>query len=148
MNNVLEHVPDPAKEFANIKRLLAKNGEAIIGVPNINGLLFKIFKNKWAELDLPRHLFLFNEKTLKNYATRNSLKISHVRYNCVPFEFTGSIFYFLNKFRKPKKLAQSIIANYRFINVLFLPLCHIFSLLRIGGRIEITFKHVNAKRVA
>ena len=138
MNNVLEHVPDPDATFEHIARLLNRDGEAIIGVPNGNSLLFKLFKRNWAELDLPRHLFLFTEKNLREYAKKHSLEVRKVRYNSVPFEFTGSIFYTLNKH---KKLSHSFLVNNFFINALFLPSCHLLNLFKRGSRIEITLAH-------
>ncbi len=135
MNNVLEHVPDPDSTFAQIKRLLKKNGTVIIGVPSKRSLLFKIFKTCWAELDLPRHLFLFDEKTLTKYAKKHEFKVVKVRYNSVPFEFTGSIFYMMDS---KKKLAESFLVHNTLLNLFFLPLCHLLNLFKSGSRIEIT----------
>lgn len=143
MNNVLEHVPDPDTILKNIKRLLKPEGVAIIGVPNDTSLLFKLFKNKWSELDLPRHLFLFNKNVLEKYAEKNGLVVARTRYNSVPFEFTGTLFYILNIIRKPKPLEKSFIARNKFVNLLFLPLCHLFALLHISSRIEVTLIHAN-----
>lgn len=140
MNNVLEHVPNPDETFAHIKRLLEKNGTAIIGVPNGKSLLFRIFKTNWAELDLPRHLFLFEEKNLKQYARKHKLAVKKVRYNSVPFEFTGTLFYLLDK---TKPLAKSFLVHNSFLNLLFLPLAHLFILLKMGSRIEIILEHAS-----
>ncbi len=138
MNNVLEHVSDPDNYFKHIQKILKPSGVAIIGVPNINGILFKIFRQNWAELDLPRHLYHFNRQTLKQYCRKNKLALTKTRYNSVPFEFTGSIFYFLNSFRKNRKpLSESRMNKSKVFALLMLPFCHIISWLRTGGRIEV-----------
>jgi SAM-dependent methyltransferase len=138
MNNVLEHVSDPDSYFKHIQKILKPEGVAIIGVPNINSLLFKIFRQNWAELDLPRHLYHFNKQTLKQYCRKNKLALTKTRYNSVPFEFTGSIFYFLNSFRKNRKtLSESWMNKSKVFALLMLPFCHILSWLRMGGRIEV-----------
>lgn len=138
MNNVLEHVSDPDSYFKHIHKILKPGGVAIIGVPNINGLLFKIFRQNWAELDLPRHLYHFNKKTLTQYCRKHKLTAIKTRYNSVPFEFAGSIFYLLNSFRKNKKpLSESYLNKSRIFAILMLPFCHILSWLRTGGRIEV-----------
>lgn len=141
MNNVLEHVDDPNESFEHIKRLLKKDGRAIIGVPNIDGLMFKIFNTYWAELDLPRHLYQFNRKTLTKYAKKHGLKVTKVRYNSVPFEITGSLSYFFNRKGDRRPLGNSKIAGSRLLYWAVFPICHLLILLRMGGRIEVTLTH-------
>jgi len=136
-NNVLEHVGDPYAYLSEIQRMLKINGTAIIAFPNINRILFKIFKKNWAELDLPRHMYFFNEKTFKQYCRKYNLKVIKVRYNSIPFGIMGSIFYFINSFRINRKdLSESFIVNNRIINLLFLPLCHILNIFKSGDRLE------------
>ncbi|RMD58163.1 class I SAM-dependent methyltransferase [Candidatus Woesearchaeota archaeon] len=138
INNTLEHVENPDYTIKKISEWLKRGGKTIIGVPNINSLLFKIFGTYWSELDLPRHLYHFNSKTLKRYCAKHGLKIIKIRYNSVPFEITGSLAYLASALsKKPKPLSKSKIASNRALYYLSFPICHILSLLKIGGRLEI-----------
>ncbi len=140
MNNVLEHVPNPVNDLKIIRKLLKADGTAIIAVPNVNSVFFKIFGRYWAELDAPRHLFHFNRKTLEATMKKAGLKVIKVRYNCVPFEITGSKFYILNSWRTNKKpLSKSWLANTK-LNYLLLPVCHLMNLFHLGGRMEFYVK--------
>jgi len=80
MYNVLEHLHDPAEMLREARRILKKEGFLIIQVPNIDSLQFKLFKNKWIAIDVPRHLYYFNPDMIKSYLTKQGfemIKIDH-----------------------------------------------------------------------
>ena len=62
----------PRLYFKFIQQHLSKSGIAIICVPNINGLIYKIDKNC---LELPIHLFHFEKNTLLKYSNLYNLKL-------------------------------------------------------------------------
>jgi SAM-dependent methyltransferase len=64
MWHVLEHVTDLNKRILQIKNLLKKNGVIVIAVPNINSPDFKFYKQYWAGLDVPRHLYHFSKESI------------------------------------------------------------------------------------
>ena len=72
LNWSLEHVHSPKKYFEFIEKYLSENGIAIICVPNINGLLYRLSPSA---LELPVHLFHFDINSLKNYATKFNLNV-------------------------------------------------------------------------
>ena len=63
--HVIEHLDDPRRVLALIRTKLKVGGELIIGTPNENSLVSRIFKQYWYNLDCPRHLYLFSPKTLR-----------------------------------------------------------------------------------
>lgn len=65
MSHVLEHVDDPLATCRTVRSLLKPDGHFLIRVPNIRGLLPKIFAlQDWYNLDVPRHLWHFSPSTL------------------------------------------------------------------------------------
>ena len=46
--------------------LLDKNGFLVIALPNINSFDSKYYKEKWAALDVPRHLWHFTKKGIES----------------------------------------------------------------------------------
>lgn len=72
LNWSLEHVHSPKKYFQFIENSLSENGIAIICVPNINGLLYRISP---CALELPVHLFHFDIDSLQNYAIKFNLAV-------------------------------------------------------------------------
>ncbi|TSC52046.1 MAG: methyltransferase type 11 [Parcubacteria group bacterium LiPW_41] len=70
LNQVLEHVPGPSAVLVECFRILKDDGILIIAVPNFDSLGEKVFEENWYHLDLPRHLFHFNKKTLNKMLER------------------------------------------------------------------------------
>ncbi len=71
----LEHVIDPLKYLQKATSLLNKNGLIFIEYPRFGSLESKILGKYWLQRDIPRHLFHFSEKGLKNIASQVNLKV-------------------------------------------------------------------------
>ena len=63
-SHVIEHLLDPVQNLKQYNDLLRPGGKIIIATPNINSLASSWFKKSWYPLEPPRHLYLFNKKTL------------------------------------------------------------------------------------
>ena len=75
MFHLLEHV-SPAKTYLDAARkLLANNGDLVIQVPNSNSFQARIFKEKWAGYDAPRHLINYSSETLCHTLLRNGFRV-------------------------------------------------------------------------
>lgn len=72
MNWSLEHVHSPARYFQYIKDHLEEGGQAVIAVPNYEGLLYKLAPDS---VELPIHLYHFRPSDIENYAHKFGLQI-------------------------------------------------------------------------
>ncbi len=63
--NVLEHLPDPARELRLALDFLRPGGELQLNVPNFACGLARHFRAHWFTLDCPRHLYHFTPDTLQ-----------------------------------------------------------------------------------
>lgn len=139
INHVLEHVNNPAETMMELYRILNKGGYLVIGVPITNSLAFKVFGKYWAQIDTPRHLFLFSTNNLKKYAENAGFEVDFIRYNSTPsYQFINSLIYLLEK-RKGKKFHRAKINNL-FLNLLLLPIAIILNLFKYGDQCEIILK--------
>ncbi|WP_434127494.1 methyltransferase domain-containing protein, partial [Enterococcus faecium] len=64
LSHSLEHFPDLNEIFQDIFYLLKNDGSVLIAVPNSSGWQAKLFGMNWLQLDVPRHLFHFDPKSL------------------------------------------------------------------------------------
>ena len=62
--HVLEHLSELHSTMVAIRGLLKKDGVVIIAVPDTNSVPARFFGKWWFHLDVPRHLYHFQEKSL------------------------------------------------------------------------------------
>ena len=65
MWHTLEHFRDIKSTLTSLERLLAPKGRLIIAVPDNGSLQARLFGAKWLHLDVPRHLYHFDNLTLR-----------------------------------------------------------------------------------
>lgn len=73
--HVLEHVEEPTILFKQISKLLKPKGILILQVPNTDSLGFRFGQKYWFHLDSPRHLILYNPKSVAVLCHRTGFKI-------------------------------------------------------------------------
>ncbi|MBN2149101.1 MAG: class I SAM-dependent methyltransferase [Anaerolineales bacterium] len=79
MWDVLEHVHDPMGHLEHISRLLKPSGRFVVTLPNPEGLDLVVFKDLWAGLDFPRHLYVYPRKTLKAMISKAGMEVTSAR---------------------------------------------------------------------
>src|SRR5690606_40710716 len=62
---VLEHVHELKQTLELLLQKLKKRGTLFIAVPNYNSYDSKHYKENWAALDIPRHLYHFTHQTME-----------------------------------------------------------------------------------
>lgn len=75
MWHVLEHVNNLHKRLETIKKMLKKGGIAFIAVPNILSHDAQYYKEYWAGLDVPRHLYHFSSQSMENILSMHQLSV-------------------------------------------------------------------------
>src|SRR5690606_11561895 len=76
--HVLEHVHDLNYILELLITKLKKRGALFIAVPNVNSLDSQLYKEEWASLDVPRHLYHFSPQTMEILAKNYNLKIKKI----------------------------------------------------------------------
>lgn len=81
MHHVLEHVPDPLSVLQAVARLLAPDGYALVRVPTVSSRAWDELRERWPQLDPPRHLAVPSLDGLREVARRAGLRVDEVVYD-------------------------------------------------------------------
>jgi 2-polyprenyl-3-methyl-5-hydroxy-6-metoxy-1,4-benzoquinol methylase len=86
----LEHIPNPLETFESIHRLLNKGGITLIRIPVAGSYAWRKYNTLWAQLDAPRHLFIFSVYAIKMLAEKNNLRLEEIFFDSTIFQITAS----------------------------------------------------------
>jgi len=75
---VFEHLPNPVETLLELRRILKSSGRILMVLQNIDSLNYRLFRDKWFHLDVPRHLFSFSPKTLSLICSKAGLTIEKI----------------------------------------------------------------------
>lgn len=103
VSHVVEHVPNPQDFFAELSRVLKKNGTLIIKTPNSNALGRALFNTNWFPNEVPRHLYLFSEVNLKQLGQKHHLEIVEITTRTSAKFILNSIDYVMENKGTPSK---------------------------------------------
>lgn len=85
-----EHVADPLATLCAAAAHLDEAGRILIRIPVASSYAFDRYKENWVQLDAPRHVNLFTEKSLQLLCRRAGLDIVRSFYDSTAFQFWGS----------------------------------------------------------
>lgn len=73
--HVLEHVHALNDTFKQLTNLLQADGVILVAVPNSDSHDAQTYKENWAAYDVPRHLYHFNQATMKRLFKKHKLDL-------------------------------------------------------------------------
>ncbi|MCD9187107.1 MAG: class I SAM-dependent methyltransferase [Pyrinomonadaceae bacterium] len=92
LHHSFEHLPDPLETLREIHRLLADEKFCLLRIPVAN-YAWKKYGINWVQLDAPRHLFLYTEKSLQILAEKAGFTVEKIVYDSEEFQFWASEYY-------------------------------------------------------
>lgn len=89
LHHSFEHLPNPLESLQEIHRLLPENKFCLIRIPVVNFAWEKYGVN-WFQLDAPRHLFLYTERSFRALAENAGFAVEKVVYDSEFYQFSIS----------------------------------------------------------
>jgi 2-polyprenyl-3-methyl-5-hydroxy-6-metoxy-1,4-benzoquinol methylase len=77
--HVLEHLPDVSDNLTEVHRVLRDDGMLVVEVPDSGSLTFRLCRERWFPLDIPRHLQHFTASTINRMLRRSG-------FDCVRYQ--------------------------------------------------------------
>lgn len=142
-NHSLEHMPNPRQVLLEMHRLLKDDGVLVIGVPNIDGLLARVFGEYWWNFGVPVHTYNFNPENLALLLKQCGFKVEKIRHYSDFSSLLGSIQIFVNRKTRTGDSKGKILQSW----LLRLPaqlLVRTIDFFRLGDCIEVQCKKIVA----
>lgn len=92
LHHSFEHLPNPLETLQEIYKLLEKDKFCLIRIPVVN-FAWKKYGVNWVQLDPPRHLFLYTEKSFRFLAEKAGFSVEKIIYDSEEFQFWASEYY-------------------------------------------------------
>jgi SAM-dependent methyltransferase len=89
LHHSFEHLPNPLETLLEICRLLADKKLCLVRLPVVN-FAWEKYGTNWVQLDAPRHLFLYTERSFRMLAEKAGFAVERVIYDSEAFQFWGS----------------------------------------------------------
>ena len=90
-HHALEHVDDPQRVLSGIVEAhLAERGRVLIRIPVADSWAFRHYRERWVQIDAPRHLFVPTRDGVRALAARCGLTVTRTVFDSGPLQFWGS----------------------------------------------------------
>jgi SAM-dependent methyltransferase len=136
-NHSFEHISCPGETLDELHRILKPTGKLMIGVPNVESLNAKTFRQYWWYLGAPVHTFTYSVQTLCKFLQKHCFTVERVTYNSDFSGILGSLQICLNR-KSGRKSTQGLLIN----NPLFRIPCQwtakLLDKVECGDAIEVT----------
>ena len=140
-NHSFEHIHNPREVLREIHRIIRPDGRLFIGVPNLAGLMPRMWGTYWWYLGAPVHTFGYTPASLSRLLAEEGFQVEAVNYNSTFPGIIGSLQIWLN--RNNGKLSEDgwIIHNGP-LQLLGHWLARIIDTCRCGDCIEIVARRI------
>lgn len=92
-NHAFEHLEEPRRALASIRRWLEPGGRLFIGVPNAGGAVARHYGKFWFHLAPPLHASSFSVEGITALLTEYGFTIDRITYNSDPLSIPMSAFF-------------------------------------------------------
>ncbi len=85
MHHALEHMANPLKALKKAHSLLNDNKYLLVRIPVMGNYGWNTYREYWAGLDAPRHLFIPSEKGMRLLAEQAGFELTKLEYDTVDY---------------------------------------------------------------
>lgn len=98
MNQVIEHLEDPAAVVRKAHEILAPNGILFLETPSTDSWDYMLFKGRhWGGWHIPRHWHLYDEATLSHLVSEHGFRVESVDYLLSPNFWLQSVHHYVDE---------------------------------------------------
>jgi SAM-dependent methyltransferase len=137
LNHSFEHMEHPNQILDEIFRILAGKGKLMIGVPNREGVVARMFGRFWYHLALPVHTFGYSDKTLAQMLSKHNFNVERVVFNTDMTPLLWGVQMYLNR-NALSPAFQGRFSRSRVSRLLCIWAAHLQNAFHVADVVEIT----------
>jgi SAM-dependent methyltransferase len=137
LNHSFEHMEHPNQILDEIYRILADNGKLMIGVPNRDSLIARLFGRFWYHLAPPVHTFSYSVKTLSQMLAKHNFNVEKVVFNTEQTPLLAGLQVYFTRHRASPTFHGRLTVN-RLAMLLAYWAARLQNMLHVSDVIEIT----------
>ncbi len=109
--HVLEHIHTLNDTFKKLTQLALPGGIMVIAVPNADSHDAQVYKENWAAYDVPRHLYHFNQATMKRFLKKHKVDLLET----IPMKFDAYYVSLLSEkyISGNNEIMKSVLSGYK-----------------------------------
>jgi SAM-dependent methyltransferase len=110
---VVEHMADPVLALQKAADWSSPGARLALSVPNIDSTTFRLFRERWFNLQVPTHFYHFSPKTIEDVLRRSGWNLDRISYQVTARTFVESIRLAVWRKQVPasKQKAWSLVSN-------------------------------------
>jgi SAM-dependent methyltransferase len=85
-----EHMDEPQRVLETAGKSLSASGYILIRIPTVSSYAWKEYGVNWAQIDAPRHFFLYSLENIEMLTERARLTVREITFDSTDFQFWGS----------------------------------------------------------
>jgi hypothetical protein len=107
--HVLEHLVDPAGALQRVRGWLAKDGQLLVGVPNLDSVQARLGGGRWFHLDPERHPVHFTQLGLVRLLERTGFRVVERRQSLLDQAVPGMWMTLLNRLTRRQDALRAFV---------------------------------------
>jgi SAM-dependent methyltransferase len=93
LHHTLEHISEQLQTLRDVASRLAPDGTCLIRIPTVSSWAWQHYREHWAQVDAPRHLFVHSVESITKIAGDAGLRLDAVVYDSTDWQFAASELY-------------------------------------------------------
>lgn len=131
---VVEHLHDPVLALTKLRSWTKPGGWLAISVPNAGALEFRLFKDAWCALELPRHLWHFTPTSLSMLLQRGGWNMKRVHHQRIMTDAWASLGNRLQDRGYPRLVYEPLTRLFGHAGYIHYPLLPLATILAACGQ--------------
>lgn len=134
-NHAFEHLTDPEAAMASMERWIKDGGTLFIAIPNIDGVVARLFGRNWYYIGPPLHVTNSTPKGMRSMLARYGFEVEKIEYNSDPLSIPMSVYFrFGGQADRVGPAAKIIIG---LASIVLYPFSKLLDAIKCGDCIEI-----------